>query len=131
MESLLRGVLQIYEHQDIALRIEAADILIPHNKATSISMAINELVVNSLKYAFPSQQDNKWILVQCQLIDGKVYITVEDNGIGLPDHINFQKSTSIGFSIIKTLINNDLHGTLDIVNTGHGTKASIQIPYLS
>lgn len=131
LESLLRGVLQIYEHQDIALRIEAADILIPHNKATSISMAINELVVNSLKYAFPSKQENKWILVQCQLIDGKVHITVEDNGIGLPDHINFQKSTSIGFSIIKTLINNDLHGTLDIFNTGNGTKANIQIPYIS
>lgn len=131
LEELLLGVLQIYQHQDIKLYIDAPDILIPHNKATSISMAINELVVNSLKYAFPPEWKDKCVRVLCKLAEGNIHITVEDNGIGLPPHINFQKSTSIGFSIIRTLIANDLHGSLDVVNTGNGTRATIQIPYIT
>lgn len=131
LEELLQGVLRVYQRQDIRLRIDAPGILVPHNKATSISMTINELVVNSLKYAFPENWEDKRILVQCRLEDGKIRITVEDNGIGLPEDICFKKSTSIGFSIIRTLVNNDLHGVLDVENTGHGTCAHIEIPYFA
>lgn len=130
LEELLKGVLHIYQREDIRLVIEAGGILVPHNKATAISMAINELVVNSLKYAFPTPQEDKQILVRCQLEGSWIHIIVEDNGVGLPPHICFKKSASIGFSIIRTLIANDLHGELDIFNTGHGTLANIQIPYL-
>ena len=93
-------------------------------------MVINELVMNAIKYAFPEPHGENRIRIDCRLSDDSLCMEIEDNGCGLPAGVDFETSTSIGFSIIQTIVRNDLHGKISIRNTGSGTLASLRIPKL-
>ena len=128
IDSVLRG----YSLDDIRIHVQSDPILVPYARAISISMVINELVTNSIKYAFPADfQAEKQIWIRCSRSDGKIQIAVSDNGKGIPEGISLESSTSIGFSIIQAIVKSDLHGTIQVRNTGHGTAALITLPELS
>lgn len=132
LRRLTKAVLRTFELGHISVRVDCDEILIPYAKATAISMVINELITNSVKYAFPGKREEKpEIMISCHREESAIAITVEDNGQGLPEGFDLQKTMSIGFSIIQTIVKIDLGGTLQIRDTGHGTKADIIIPLTS
>ena len=53
----------------------------------------------------------------------------EDDGIGLPEGFQPEKQRSLGISIMRTLIEGDLGGTIRYANReGGGTRVTIRIP---
>jgi two-component sensor histidine kinase len=74
------------------------------NQAIPLGMMISELMTNSFKHAF-SKDHTEEIRIR---IDGEQNHTVDgvysDSGPGFPE-TEFQKSKSIGFTLIKTLLN--------------------------
>jgi len=102
---------QINVGEDIALNVESA---IP------CSLIINELVSNSLKHAFP-QGRNGEIKVEMKKVYGdKIMLTVQDNGIGIPEQSGFNETKSLGLQLVNTLIA-QLDGTIELDKT-HGAK---------
>lgn len=130
LNHLISNVLQAYVYHSINIQISCSDIFVPLAKATAISMVINELVMNAIKYAFPIPCSKSRIGIDCHFLGDTLRIEIEDNGCGLPPNVVFEGSSSIGFSIIQTIVRNDLHGHISVVNTGHGTLASLCIPQL-
>lgn len=129
LQKIIKNIVQKYEFHDIQINLNSEDILISYTKATSISMIINELITNSIKYAFSSVSEKKKIInISCSRNEAEINITVSDNGIGISDDINFDKSPSIGFSIIRAIVKIDLRGSIRISNNGNGTSAEIAIP---
>lgn len=132
LKSLLLSVIKPYSDTDINFIVESDDISVPYKKATSIAMIINELVVNSIKYAFINHKNSaNYISISCKIENKDLVIVIEDNGCGLPDDISIDSSSSIGFSIIKMLSNSDLNGEIKICNTGQGTKANLCVPFFT
>jgi len=82
------------------------------NTAVPLGMVINELVSNSLKHAF---QDGSKGLISISLTqekkNRKIILTVEDDGVGMPEHINTQQAGSFGLELINTLVR-QLDGTI-------------------
>lgn len=87
----------------IALEIKVDKIFISINEAIPCGLIVNELVTNALKHAFPGDTKGK-IIIEFKKVENHKILIISDNGIGLPDHISIEKSTSVGFTIIRALI---------------------------
>jgi two-component sensor histidine kinase len=86
----------------------------------------NELVSNTLKYAFLNERDGIiHITLQCKENNGFILI-VKDNGIGLPDDFNLKRLKSLGLHLVK-ILTEQLEGTLEIECNG-GTTFCIRFP---
>ncbi|MFA6507641.1 MAG: PAS domain S-box protein [Treponemataceae bacterium] len=84
-----------------------------------VGIIINELLTNIMKYAFVGKSDGL-IVVSAALIDNHVSITVSDNGIGIPEEINFENSMGFGLQLVQALTQ-QLNGTMRVVR-GNGTE---------
>ncbi len=125
---LIDNLSSTYKRQDIKIKIEAEEIHLGIDEAIPCGLILNELVSNSLKYAFPEGEKGT-ILIKlffdkntrlCNLI-------VHDNGIGLPPRFNFTKGmTSFGLLMVN-LLSSQLEGTVRL-NSANGTEFIIAFP---
>ena len=107
----------------IVIAIEG--IYLDIDKAIPCGLIINELVSNSLKYAFPDGRKGE-IRIGLEH-SNKVYtLTVGDNGAGLPPGLDFRNTTSLGLQLVNTLVG-QLEGTIGLAD-GSGTRFRITIP---
>lgn len=106
--------------------LEGDDMMVPSDIATSAALAVNELVQNALKYAFAGEQEGTVIV---GIKAGTVYsqITVRDNGKGISGEK--EGSKGLGLNLVKSLVEDKLHGKLRIRSSGTGT--SIQFDFMN
>ncbi len=88
-----------------------------------LGIIINELLTNIMKYAFVNTSDGI-IRVSASLGDSKVSITIQDNGPGMPESIDFQKSAGFGLMLVAILIQ-QLYGAIQIERV-NGTKITME-----
>ena len=88
---------------------------------------LNELVLNATEHGFTGRSSGH---IRLTLGGGEAYTLVfEDDGIGLPEGFAPEKQRSLGISIMRTLIEGDLGGTIRYENReGGGTRVEIAIP---
>jgi len=111
--------------QYIRLRTEVENIALDLDRAVPCGLMINELVSNSLKYAFPEDRKGEILVRLARQGDGYV-LQVSDDGVGFPDDVDFRSSKSLGLQLINTLVK-QLHGTIEMINT-NGTEVTIEFP---
>ncbi|WP_206756845.1 PAS domain S-box protein, partial [Planktothrix sp. FACHB-1355] len=91
--------------------------------AIPCGLILNELISNSLKYAFPGNAQGK-IEVEFYVEENKNNVLIfKDNGIGLPADFDIETATSLGLKLVKRLVS-QLDGTIDI-DTSNGTQFRI------
>ena len=99
---LAQSLIDVYKKQgqNTDILIEMEDVVLNIEKAIPIGIIINELITNSLKYAFDGKEDNKITIKLANEQDNKYRLKVADNGIG-------KSSVGIGFGtqLIKILVN--------------------------
>lgn len=109
---------QIYTSETkLNLNIERVQLVL--DQAIPCGLILNELVSNSMKYAYPNNNEGE-IQVEIQEEDGKVTIRVEDFGGGLPEGFKIEDSDSLGLGLVDTLVD-QIDGEL-ILDTEKGTK---------
>lgn len=91
----------------------------------SIGIIVNELLTNAAKYAFNSGEFGEIDIHIIQQSD-KVLLSVNDNGVGMPENFSIEKSNGFGLMLVK-MLTQELKGELDIDgNDGvPGTKVSV------
>ncbi|TDO93857.1 ribose transport system ATP-binding protein [Halanaerobium saccharolyticum] len=115
-------------NREIKIKKELEDIFIPYNKATTIVLIVNELVANCYEHAF-SDQDFGKIIVKCKKINDRISLVIQDNGKGMPEDFDVENSTTLGLSIVYSIINNEFNGKIDFNALDKGTKVTIKIPF--
>ena len=105
----------------VTTSVEGDAFQVSSDVATSVALIINELVENAMKYAF---QDGDSGLIRIIVSKGELYsrIQVIDNGGGF-DVANTDRSR-LGLSIVRTLVQDKLHGDLEIESDHRGTRVS-------
>lgn len=94
------------------------------DSAIPCGLIVNELVSNSLKYAFADGRAGE-IRIALHLDENRtVTLVVGDNGRGLPPSLDIRHTESLGLQLVHTLVG-QLHGTLD-VRTEAGTEFQLQ-----
>ncbi len=109
----------------INISIEAENIFISIDNAIPCALIINELVSNSLKYAFSGKEHGS-LKIKFVKESGDFILTVVDNGIGLPEDFNIEESKSLGLHLVDALVT-QLRASLDI-KTRNGTEFVIKFP---
>lgn len=123
--TLIEQLLRTYAiDKKIDFKISGSDWQFDLNTAIPLGLIFNELVTNSLKYAFASKQDG-FIEIQCNPVDGGIQLCFSDDGPGLPDEIDFETSETFGFRIIR-LLAQQINGTVTI-SPGKGAIFQITI----
>ena len=60
---------------------------------------------------------------------GRLHVTVDDDGVGLPEGFDLDGSTNLGLSIVRTLVESELGGQLELGPApAEGTRAAIDVP---
>ena len=61
---------------------------------------------------------------------GRLHLTVDDDGRGLPEGFDLDGSTNLGLSIVRTLVESELGGQLELggVPEGSGTRVVVDVP---
>lgn len=103
-------------------------LTLPSGQATSAALVINELLQNTIKHAFTGRLEGK-VTLRLNDTDSGIVLSIEDNGIGLPEAFDPQKDANLGWQIINTLVKDDLHATLSI-ERGNGTCIRVVIPHM-
>jgi PAS domain S-box-containing protein len=105
--------------EDIKLNIETA---IP------CGLILNELVSNSLKYAFPNKREGK-IKVSIHTKEDGYELNISDNGIGFPDELDFKNTDSLGLQLVNNLTD-QIDGSIEL-ERNNGTNFSINFKQLN
>jgi GAF domain-containing protein len=119
-----RAVAQNMRHPDLEVEVtvQGDEVPLPSQAATSLALAINELLQNALEHAFVGRRRGK-VLVSLHHASGELKVEVRDDGVGLSD----SSSRRLGLEIVETLVREDLHGEWVLTGNG-GTMARITIP---
>lgn len=121
--NLSEGVLETFDAEDrVKIECSMENIEVDVDTAVPIGLIVNELLTNSLKYAFPNKTKGE-IQIRLRQDNNILSLEVSDNGIGIADNTSV-KGTGFGTQLIS-LLTQQLNGTLTRV-TDKGTAVHFQ-----
>jgi two-component sensor histidine kinase len=109
---------------DITLTMDIRDISLVIDTAIPIGLIINELISNSLKYAFPDGRKGE-ISLAIHRQDHTLTILFKDNGVGIPPDFDWRNAKSLGLRLVISLVE-QLSGTIELDRTA-GTVFTIVV----
>ncbi|MDD5093630.1 MAG: histidine kinase dimerization/phosphoacceptor domain -containing protein [Dehalococcoidia bacterium] len=136
LRSLADNLIRTYANgsSGIALNLHAENIFLSIDTAVPCGLMVNELITNSLKYAFPEgwQRDpsNKYApaidIRVAMTSDHHLTLVVADNGIGLPEGLDIYNTETLGLQLVTSL-SSQLSASVEVDRT-LGTTFRITIP---
>ncbi len=110
----------------ITLKVQADPIWIEAQQAIPCGLIINELLSNSLKYAFPGDQGGEITIALQPAPEEQVVLTVSDTGVGFPANVDFRHTDSLGLQLV-CLLTEQIGGTIELDCTT-GTRWILRCP---
>jgi two-component sensor histidine kinase len=102
------------------------DISVDIDAAIPVSLIINELLTNALKYAFPDGRSGTVRIIARAPEAGVNELIVEDDGVGLPPDFSLETADTLGMQLISGLAA-QIRGDLELQCTG-GTRCTVRFP---
>ncbi len=102
--------------------------ILPAEIATPLVMVLNELLLNAAEHAFEPGASGS-VSVTVERDKRQMLVRVTDDGRGLPDDFDPDRSRRLGLQIVRTLVTGELRGTIDIHKAeAAGTEAVLAFP---
>jgi PAS domain S-box-containing protein len=128
IEKLVDDIKELYISNntqiEVDLSIDKMEFSI--NRCVQVGMLLHELCVNAFKYAFKSNRKNL-LYLRMKIEDENIHVIIKDNGEELKDLDKLRKSDSIGMQLIESIVDFQLHGTIEFKNNS-GLECSIIFP---
>ena len=131
VDQLITALFNIHnvEPKQVQVKIDANDIFLNLETAIPCGLLLNEIITNSLKYAFPVGRKGK-IWIKFVLEDAKIVLLIGDDGVGILDDMIFAEPKSLGLQLVQILVTHDLQGNV-ILERDKGTQFHIEFPVSS
>lgn len=126
IQNIVRNLYHSYANPEKRIELIFELDKIDLNLDTSIpcGLIINEIVSNSLKYAFEGRDSGKLIVRFSKQDDGLLNLMITDDGIGLPKDFDIETAESLGLQLVTTLAT-QISGELEI-DTEAGTSIGVK-----
>ena len=114
----------------VRITSEGAAGLLPSELATPLAVVLTELLQNAAEHAFPGDEGAGRpveVHVSFARTTDRLTLSVRDNGLGLPDGFSLDDSTSLGLSIVRSLVGSQLGGSITM-RSDHGTVVDLVLP---
>lgn len=126
VQLLADSVQSTYQHANyVTLRVTMDPIELDVDRAVACGLILNEIMTNSLKYAFPQRSADAQVLIKGTCHHRVITLTVKDNGIGLPQGFDINQAKTLGIQLIKTLIK-QLGGFIEVQNDSPGVSVCLR-----
>lgn len=113
---------------EIEVKLNLQDIFLEIEEAVPLGLIVNELLSNSLKYAFPDEKKGT-IEVNLEPVKKDWWqLSVKDDGVGLPGDFDLRKEKSMGMTLIHDLAR-QIDGNIEMKN-GKGLTVMVNFPKL-
>ena len=126
ISDLMANLFQCYANRsgNIEYKLDVMNIFLPLEQSIPLGLIINELISNTLKYAFPHGSGE--ISIQLTQTETQHHLIVTDDGIGLPPDLDIVNTESLGMQLVYSLTD-QLEGTL-LYSGEKGTKFQVFFP---
>ena len=104
----------------VKLKMDTGDVLLDIDSAIPCGLIINELVTNTLKYAFPQNRKGEINIKFFSKNNKDFEFIISDNGVGLPDNFQLETCESLGLRLVNNLVD-QLNGNMEINKEGGTT----------
>lgn len=112
----------------VRVEVTAESVRLPIEFAMPTGMIVSELVTNAMKYAFPDARTG-CVRVAAAAADDTIVVTVDDDGVGFPEHFDMERATSFGWELVRTLVM-QLDGEVAVRND-RGAHVRVTFPFVS
>jgi two-component sensor histidine kinase len=108
--------------------------ILPSEAATALAMVLTEVLQNAVEHGYDADARPPGspgvIVVSARRLVGRLHVVIEDDGRGLPDDFDSDRSTHLGLSIVRTLVESELGGLIEIgpAHGQAGARVSVDIP---
>ncbi len=113
--------------QRIRFEYDIEPIILDVSQAVPLGLILNEAITNSIKYAFPGNNDGIISISLSDTGNEHYQLQISDNGIGILPRISNKKPGSLGMSLIEGLTE-DLEGNF-LIENNNGTTIKISFPH--
>ena len=115
----------IDDSEKISLILDLESINVDLDTAIPCGLIINELISNSLKYAFPGNRKGT-IKVSLKKPDEELIdLIVSDDGIGIPDGDDYLNKNTLGIELLRSIVEDQLMGTINLT-TNKGMYCNVR-----
>lgn len=126
LENIVASVLALFRlPADLRVSVEADDFVLPAKALFPLGLIVNELLTNSLKYAFRGRSGGT-LAVSLRRAEGIALLTVADDGVGCAADRGDRESRGFGLTLV-TMLAEQLGGSYASGGT-RGTTASVRFP---
>ncbi|MGN6242825.1 MAG: sensor histidine kinase [Motilibacteraceae bacterium] len=101
--------------------------VLPAEVATPLALVLTELLQNAVEHGLGARSGS--IEVRAHRLVGRLHVMVADDGAGLPEGFDLDSTSSLGLQIVRTLVESELDGTLELrPREGGGAEALVDLP---
>ncbi|WP_052402940.1 histidine kinase dimerization/phosphoacceptor domain -containing protein [Methanococcoides methylutens] len=101
------------------LKLDVDNINMGIERTIPLGLIINEIVSNSLKYAYQEEQEGD-INIEFHLENKMFTLIISDTGTGIPKELDYRNSHSLGLQLVTTLVK-QIRGEIEL-DRSEGTK---------
>ena len=119
IENLAESLYSSYgvDRDRIDLNLSVEKLNLDVDTTIPLGLIINELISNTLKYAFPEDRTGQ-LSISLKQSESCLMLLVKDNGVGLPEDLNWKKSPSFGLKLVSALAENSKPRLRSIMKKG-------------
>jgi|GEM_PF-5813170 len=126
MTFLVSSLFQFYNVSTARVRftVDMKQVPVDIHTAIPIGLIVNELVSNSMKYAFPGDARGE-IAITGTKEKNRIDLEVRDTGIGIPEDFDWHNAQSLGLRLV-IMLTDQMNGTIERM-PGPGTAFHITL----
>ena len=131
IRKLVEYLSQAYSGKGVAISpvTHPSDVVLTLNQAIPCALALNEVISNVYKHAFKEGQRGTIEISVRRTDDDMVVISVKDDGMGIPEEVDIDKTKTLGLKLVRNLVEGQLNGRVEI-NRDNGTEIIIEFTSL-
>lgn len=114
----------IGDNRHVTIKVVGEGGTATSREAESLGLIATELVMNSIKHAFPTEKNDGRIVIAYDVDGTNWKLSVADNGSGKPDGVFAQSRTGLGTGIVKALAQ-QLGAKVETLADSAGTTVSV------
>ena len=113
--------------QAVTVEYSGNDCLVLTRQVQPLILIICEVFINAMKYAHPAGAPLVMQIDCRSSADGRLVLSISDDGVGLPEGFDPTTQGGLGFRVIRSLAS-EIGATLEINSTGLGLSFRLSVP---
>lgn len=116
--------------QSVKVMHTGSDCMVQMRQVQPIVLMLCEIFINAMKYAHPSGVPLIMLVDTSVSGDGRLVLTISDDGVGLPEGFDPLQSGGMGFKVMRSLAS-EVGGELQIQSTHLGLSFRLSLPAMA